>query len=324
MSNSRQALGQLFLSIIVMMLTGCGSGSDGGFASNLNPSSLPMGDGEAVPTGSILLRTQLEASSRTLGQQIQTFESVVVPSIVDQFRVTGVDVEGERVLGPLLFPKASELLIEAVPVTTVKLRVELLVEQDLVVGAFSQSVAITAGETLSLESPTYVFTILSGEPGFQDPPDLNEEMDGPGPSGPQTVPGAAYGSFVYSFVSANEPNTAVDFQDTLTSKGVERAAAGQYTVSLDGDYLVTWKLDGLVFPPNTYNNSLTLHINTDAKSETVVTFLAEMEGDSSLVLSASGQFIVSLTAGDSLSLMLGDRDPLSFVAGSLTIIRIGP
>jgi hypothetical protein len=154
---------------------------------NLTPTGPAVQVPDNTPTGSVALKTELEASARVLARSVVTVQSDIVPAEVTQFRITGVNGAGELVFGPVVVAKAAEVTIEGVPVTVTRLRVELLIANEVVVGAWSQNVTINAQETLEVEDPTYVFAALVGETGPQGPTGAT----GPaGPSGPQGPTGA--------------------------------------------------------------------------------------------------------------------------------------
>lgn len=116
--------------VLTLLIYGCGGDTvvSGGSAPNA-----PVG-----PTGNILVKFDLE-------------QPRLVPLVVTSFRFIGFAVDGPVVFGPKTFPKASEVLLEDVPVSTVRLSIELLAGEQIV-GIASVAVTVTEGGTFVIES----------------------------------------------------------------------------------------------------------------------------------------------------------------------------
>lgn len=148
---------------VSLLLPGCGGSGDGSGGTTVNLPTTPVAQVPAgTATGRVVLRTQLETVS---ARSVQALSTSVIPAQVTRLRVSGVNNSGQLVFGPVVFAKAPEVVIEGVPVTVSRLRVELLAEGELAVGAWSGDVAVVGEGTLNLVNPTFAFATLVGETG---------------------------------------------------------------------------------------------------------------------------------------------------------------
>lgn len=127
--NALRSLLKLSLLVLVLLAYGCGG------ETIINSTSAPAPP--EVATGNVLVKFDLQQR--------------VVPTSVVSFRFTGFSADGAVVFGPKTFDKASEILLEGVPVTTTRLGIELLVG-DIVVGIASVPVTVTEGATFVVEN----------------------------------------------------------------------------------------------------------------------------------------------------------------------------
>ena len=162
-----------------------------------------------VALGQVRVNTTLES----VAAQAETTSVGVVPSEVTDFRFSGYDANG-NLLFAVIRPKAASVLLTNVPVQVTNLRIELLVG-GLAVGGVSVPVTVNTSEITVVNNPTFVF------------------IDGSGTVSEAPV----YGSFANPVFE-----TAFDFPTALASVGVTRVGAGVYSVSTEGDYLVTYNL----------------------------------------------------------------------------------
>ncbi len=87
-----------------------------------------------VGTGTIIVRFDLEPQPR------------LIPLFVTGFRFTGLDAEGRTVFGPVVTSRQATVQLDGVPVTISRLRIELLVGEQLI-GIFEAPVSLTEGQT---------------------------------------------------------------------------------------------------------------------------------------------------------------------------------
>lgn len=95
-----------------------------------NPAPAPV----PVGTGTLIVRFDLEPQPR------------LIPLFVTGLRFTGLDAEGRTVFGPVVTPRQATVQLDGVPVTIRRLRIELLVGEQLI-GIFEAPVTVTEGQT---------------------------------------------------------------------------------------------------------------------------------------------------------------------------------
>ncbi len=176
--------GWILLLLSALVLTGCGSSGEESF---VDLTRLP-GTGN-VATGTLVLRSQLQ-TSRVRAQQVTIIESDVIPVEVTQFRLTGLDSSGVLIFGPEVVAKSAEVTVPGVPLSVVRVRVELLNASGLVLGAVSVATQFDQNEMVVLEGPTFAFAALVGETGPTGPQGPAGEDGADGATGPQGPAGA--------------------------------------------------------------------------------------------------------------------------------------
>ena len=173
-----------FLSLVFLFFPIWGCGSSNSFSDAVWQPEQPLSGGAS---GSVVLKTFLQEETGVLGQQVQTFVDSVVPIEVTHFRLSGADSEGNVVWGPIVVTKRETTLVDQVPVEVINFRIELLTNEDFVLGAVSQPIVIRANEEVEVNSPSYVFVALVGERGPTGP---QGPAGADGATGPQGLAGA--------------------------------------------------------------------------------------------------------------------------------------
>lgn len=417
-----------FLLSLSLLLPGCGNSGESGSRAATLPTAPAAQVPAATAVGRVVLNTQLESVA---ARSVQPLASTVIPVEVTRLRISGVDGSGAIQFGPVVFDKAPRLIIDGVPVTVGRLRVELLGQDELAVGAWSGDVSLKDDQTFNLENPTYTFATLVGETGAtgatgaqglpgatgmpgasgttvgaqgttgsqgatggQGPAGASGSTGVPGATGPQGPPGATgaqgftgatgaqgetgasgatgpvgadgatgpqgaggatgatgpggttgatgatgdsgaqgpggatgatgpqgpanpVASASFRQTVASTAAGAIDFDLALSSNSVSRSAPGQYSILVDGDYLITWSLTATTAG----NETLTLQRNGTAIPGTTVAVSGLATAGSSLTQSA--QFIVSLTAGNTLRLVRAGS-ALTLSGGTFSLTRVGP
>lgn len=130
---------QLRLTLLALLLLGaswigCGGDGNGGGGGNAAPPPPPAPTTATIQVDHVLTRT--------------------VPANVDTFVFLGFNSSGAQVYGPDSRAKAARILL-TVPLTMTSLTINYL-SNGVVVGTFSQPVALTAGGTLVINDPSFV------------------------------------------------------------------------------------------------------------------------------------------------------------------------
>ncbi|MEW6283473.1 MAG: VCBS repeat-containing protein, partial [Candidatus Eremiobacterota bacterium] len=86
-----------------------------------------------------------------------------VPSTIEQFRFTGVDINGQIVFGPQTVGRVGDVTLTPVPTTCRGFQIEYL-RGGVVVGIFRTEVELEPGETLIIEDPDWLDVGTFGAP----------------------------------------------------------------------------------------------------------------------------------------------------------------
>lgn len=124
----------ILLSLVSLVLAGCGDSEDYVFTQSPQPAS-----GQAA---TVQLRSVLEQT--------------VVPSTVASFRATGFDSAGAIRFGPETVAKAALVVWDDVPVEVTEFLVEYVNAQGSLLGVSRTRVTLVSGGTFVIESPTIV------------------------------------------------------------------------------------------------------------------------------------------------------------------------
>ncbi len=312
----------LLLSMVALaaLASGCG---DTEHIQAVNYYTNVIGNGLSGQVGNVTVQTTLQA--QTLGQTVNVVESTTVPSLVDQYRITGYGANGEAVYGPTLVAKAATTTLQNVPVEVRTLGIELLVD-GLSIGGATVPVTVTNGQNTTVSNLTFV--LGAGGSGATGPA-------GPaGPTGPTGSDGsatAAYGSFATDGVqTVAAEGGSVDFGSAIAEVAVERIGdpfGAVFQVATAGDYLITYSLE---FTPNgdqTYNRDFLFRtLSPDSEQGGELTFDSGFEfvnfGEAASGLQTV-QLVVSLDAAQAFALV-PDGGVTSIQQGTLTAVRVGP
>jgi hypothetical protein len=327
---TRRLLSFILTALLVATVVGCGDTVN----FNSNSTTTTNGNNLSGQTGTVTVQTQL-AANQIQAQQALVIQSDIIPSFVDELRFIGQDQNGFLIYGPVVQAKATTIELQNVPVEVVTLRIELLVN-GFAIGGLVAPVNVPSGETVFITDPVYVFA------GAESDVDT----------------AVAYGSFRNigdpgtripfpdgEFPAAEAP--VIDFPHPQVTNAVSRTGDGLYTVTQDGDYLLTYavELEGSIeflLTQLIVNGAYVANTQFDvADSEFFFipgrAILGQVGGNDSTALQ-SFQHIVTLQAGDVVSLNVRDFfdgridnrinaqqiRPVFFIEqGTFSIIRLG-
>lgn len=272
-----------FLFLAGGLFAGCGS-SDGTIYVPDNNTPIQ------ISTGEVRLLTSLQG----VQAQAELSTGDTVPVAVTDFRFTGFDANGTLIFA-VVKAKAATVLLSSVPVQVTNIRIELLAG-GLPIGGVSVPVAVTAGNTTTIDRPTFTF--------------IDSETFEPDAS--------VFGSFAdSSFVGEDG---LVDFITALASQGVTRVSPGVYAVSTEGDYLISYNLTALW-------RQIVFEV-FDGQGTLVDDFIFRQNFGST---DPSFSFVVSLDPANGRSrfqLRILDTEeegtPRVGINGNFSIVRIGP
>lgn len=305
----------LLLSVMIMpIFVGCGGNDEFSANSfltsnNTQITGLPVLSGQV---GQVQLQTQL-AVNQVVAQTVQVLTDTQVPSVVDEYRIYGFNSDGILIYGPVLRTKAASIVLNEVPIEVVSLRIELLTD-GFIVGGVSLPVTVDAEQAFVISNPTYVFPV--GATGPTGPA---------GPTGP-TGPAGPAASTVYGGFRNNNPQTTDSEGDSVvnfpssnsTPQGITVTSGGEvFQVSQAGDYLLTYTL---VISDSGSNQSMAVRVNGGQVGSFTVN---DGDGEVILNLSYTAQFVVSLSAGDQISLAQDGGIPVDIDEAFFTIVRLG-
>lgn len=308
------------MALFIVGVVGCGSSDEfniNSFTGNTGGSTL------SGQTGTVTVQTQL-AANQISGQEVLVVESTIIPSFVDELRFTGQDANGAFIYGPVILPKAATLNLENVPVEVTTLRIELLVN-GFTVGGLVTPVNVPSGETVFITNPVYVF---AGTASDVDTATVYGLFRSTGTGGEVPFP---EGEFPI------DEAPVFDFDFVQVSNGVTRTSPGFYTVTEDGDYLLTYSLE----IPGFFSYLMTqISVDQIFVANTRLD-IADLENFFFIPLQTttglqSFQHIVSLQAGDQVALRVRDFEesgeiqgqaldiPTFFLPqGNFSIVRLG-
>lgn len=318
----------LLLSMVALaaLASGCG---DTEHVQAVNYYTNVVGNGLSGQVGNVTLQTTLQA--QTLGQTVSVVESTTVPTVVDQFRFTGYDADGEAVYGPVLRAKAATTTLQGVPVEVRTLGIELMVD-GFSIGGVTLPVTVTNGQNVTLTNPTYV--LAAGGSGATGPAGPSGPSGPSGPTGPTGSDGsatAAYGSFATDGVqTVGAEGGSVDFGSVIAEVAVQRIGdpfGAVFQVSTAGDYLITYSLEFTPDGNQTFNRDFLFRtLSADPEQGGELSFDSGFEfvsfGDGLAGLQTA-QLVVSLDAGQAFAL-IPDGGVTSIQQGTLTAVRVGP
>lgn len=313
----------LLLSMVALaaLANGCG---DTEHIQAVNYYTNVIGNGLSGQVGNVTVQTTLQA--QVLGQTVSVVESTTVPTVVDQFRITGYGADGVAVYGPTLVAKAASTTLQSVPVEVRTLGVELLVD-GLSIGGATVPITVTNGQNTTVSNLTFVITAGgSGATGPAGPAGPSGPSGPSGPAGPDGSVATAYGSFATTGENQDigGEGPSVDFGLTVAAENVEYLSEfflSRYRVGQAGDYLITYSLrfdgfggEGREFAFEVYSDG------EDFPERQSVTFFELGDAINSF---QSISFVVSLDANESVALF-GTGPSRSINSGTMTIIRLGP
>ncbi len=235
-----------------------------------------------------------------LGQRAELSRDGLLPIGVSHLRFRGLDNGGVPVYGPVTLDRAATLKLERVPTSVSKLVVEL-VEGSSLLAATSVPVQVAANRATTVRNP-YVFVLA--------------------PTSAEGMGGASHGYFYHLATSLTRATWQAGSDIHLSSNGPangisHRAGSSEIIVGVGGTYLVEYQ----AYLSTGIGASLALAVNGSVQPETVA-----LRHDSYGLV--SGRAILSLAAGDVLTLRNNERETLTLslakrVGLRLSMVQLG-
>lgn len=318
----------LIIACLVTLVVGCGGSTvEVNSFSNSNGTTGPNLSGQ---TGTVTVQTQV-ATGQISAQQSIAIQSDVIPAFVDELRFTGQDQFGFLVYGPVVRAKAGTIELDNVPIEVVSLRIELLTN-GFVVGGLVTPINVPTNEVVFLTNPVYVFAGVGSDSTNVVYGLFRGEQTG---TEPPSEPEGEFGI---------DDAPVFDFDQPQVTNGVSRTSPGFYTVSQEGDYLLTYSLEIVPFLDSlltqiSRNSAFVENTRVDVADLDEIIFvgppmdLEPLPMQSSTALQ-SFQHIVTLQAGDTVALRVRDYNEAGqirgqfisvfpLIQGSFSIVRLG-